>query len=86
MEKGLVKLLNKGYGPSVLRPTPLEWFSEKTIKKYEGFFKSILLKPDLIIHGINPQRAAYSDFLAYHCENCGAILIIPSENDYDRNF
>ena len=80
MEKGLVKLMNKGHGVNLFRPTPLEWFSEKTIKKYEGFFKSILIKPDLIIHGINSQIAAYSDFEAYCCENCGAILIIPPED------
>ena len=81
MEKGLIKLVHDGYGLRSFQPRSLNWYSDKTIKKYEGFFKSILLKPDFIIHGIDSQIAVYSDFEAYRCENCGAILIIPTEDE-----
>ncbi|MCH5349910.1 MAG: hypothetical protein J1E40_11350 [Oscillospiraceae bacterium] len=78
MEKGLVKLARSGYASR--HSTPLEWYSDKTIKKHEKFPKSLfLIKPDHVIFGTIQGFSFFSNLIAYRCENCGAILIIPPE-------
>ena len=81
MEKGVIRLVVSSYA---IQSMPLEWYSDKTIKKYENFPKSLFLKPDCEIYGNKLSR--HTNFIAYRCENCGAVLIIPPDNDYDRDF
>ena len=82
MEKGLIKLVTNGYHAGMT--TSLDWYSDKTIKKCEKFPKSLFLKPDREIYG--NKLSCCTNFIAYRCEKCRAILIIPPDNDYDRNF
>lgn len=58
----------------------LAWFSKKSVKKYSKFPQSLLIKPDLKIHSKRYEMGYYG-YKAYRCKNCGAILIIPSEDD-----
>ena len=81
MEKGFIR----HYTGSGFNAGSLKWFNYKTFKEYGKFPKSLFLKPDLNIYG-TVQEVGFSDFEAYRCENCGAVLIIPPDNDYDRNF
>lgn len=79
MEKGGVML--KGRMIIYRTPTPhLAWFDNKTLEEFGRFPKSLLLRPDLKIYG-EMYKMGYYKYEAYRCENCGAILVIPPEND-----
>ena len=58
----------------------LVWFSKKSVEKYSKFPKSLLVKPDLKIHS-KKYKIGYYGYKAYRCKNCGAVLVIPHEND-----
>ena len=79
MEKGLIEITNK-CGVFDFYSTPLLWYSDKTIKEHENFPKSLSLKRDLAVRGTMSGDSTCTDFEAYRCGNCGAILIIPPED------
>ena len=81
MEKGLIRYANAGTGFTLY---PLEWYSDETFQEYGKFPKSFFLYPDLRIFGTR-REICLSEFEAYRCENCGAILIIPPEDDTEQN-
>ena len=77
MEKGCISFLSKH---RVYDRLCLNWFSDKKINKYGKSIKWLLTKCDYKIYG---TRSFIGDdrLVSYRCKNCGAILVIPPEND-----
>lgn len=72
--------MEKG-GVATIRSEKLRWFCDKTIEKYSRFPKSLLTKCDMPLDGKSYKVGGYYGYMAYRCKNCGAILIVPNEND-----
>lgn len=78
MEKGVIFLYPHSIYDALC--PHLEWYSDKSIKKYEKSVKQLFAKPDCKIFGeINYIGDCRLE--AYRCKNCGAVLIIPQKND-----
>lgn len=58
----------------------LGWYTERTLKKYSEFPKTLLAKPNLEIYG-DDCEVGINSYEAYRCKNCGGVFIIPSENN-----
>ncbi len=54
------------------------------MEKYSKFPAQLFLKPDLKMYSKSLKIDRHG-LEAYRCKECGAVLIIPSENDYDEN-
>ena len=79
MEKGSIPLISS----SIYKPY-LPWIREETFEKRSNFPKWLWIEADEKIYG-EKYKIGYYKLVSYRCKNCGAILVIPSENDYDKN-
>lgn len=80
MEKGCIVV---GNNSRMYNDFSIEWYSKESMEKYSRFPAQLFLKPDLKIFGKRLKIDRHG-FEAYRCKNCGAVLIIPSENN-DNN-
>ncbi|MDE7303324.1 MAG: hypothetical protein K2N60_08430 [Oscillospiraceae bacterium] len=63
---------------SVLFTPTLGWYSNENMQRHKGI-KSLVIRPNIVIEGV-PWDAGY--FLpAFRCQNCGAILVVPPEEN-----
>lgn len=75
MEKGGIPLIQT----SIYKPY-LPWICEKKFEKSNNFPKWLLITEDKKIYGEKYKIGNYK-LVSYRCKNCGAVLIIPPEND-----
>ncbi len=81
MEKGCVVV---GNNSRMYNDFSIEWYSKESMEKYSKFPAQLFLKPDLKMYGKRLKIDRHG-LEAYRCKECGTILVIPSENDYDKN-
>lgn len=75
MEKGGIPLIKT----SIYKPY-LPWIREEKFEKSNNFPKWLLITEDEKIYGEKYKIGNYK-LVSYRCKNCGAVLIIPPEND-----
>ena len=68
-------------GVVTMRSETLMWFSDGSAEKYNKFPQSLLPKSDASVDGISYKVSSLNGYKACRCENCGAILIIPPEDE-----
>lgn len=77
MEKGGIPLINS----SIYKPF-LPWIREETFEKSNNFPKWLWITADEKIYG-EKYKTGYYKLVSYRCKNCGVILSIPAENNYN---
>ena len=77
MEKGCIAVGNHS---RLHNDFSIEWYSKESMDKYSKFPAQLFLKSDLKIYGKRLKIDRHG-FEAYRCKECGAVLVIPPEND-----
>ena len=76
--------MEKG-GIVTMHSDALMWFFDESAEKNSKFPQSLVPKPDMMVDGISYKVSGYYGYSAYRCENCGAVLIIPPEDETEQN-